>query len=90
MLNSSIIYPLIVILVGNDGSMNHAVTVVDDLIFDSTQTYALKKTKESLDWICGAKGFRVMHHAYHFCRKYKSSKDQITRVPLKNWSVYYW
>ena len=41
---------------GKDDSVGHAVCVVDDLIFDSTQKYALKLTKESLDWICGAGG----------------------------------
>ena len=36
LLNNLTIYPTVIVLVGNDGSVNHAVTVVDDLIFDST------------------------------------------------------
>ena len=35
-----------------NGNQNHAFTVVDDLIFDSTQSHAMKLTKESIEWIC--------------------------------------
>jgi hypothetical protein len=45
--------PVIVTPVGSDGSQTHAVCVVDDLIFDSTQERALKLERESFDWIVG-------------------------------------
>ena len=48
-------FPTLVIPMGKDKSLSHAVTVVDELIFDSTQERALKLTKESLDWICGSR-----------------------------------
>ena len=48
--------PKLVIPQGKDGSINHAVAVVDDLIFDSTQSHAMKLKKESFDWICGSHG----------------------------------
>ena len=73
--------PRIVLLKGNDGSMNHAVTVVDDLIFDSTQKFALKKCKESFDWCCGDEGCGGVGPVMQFnCRK----KGKL-REKMKNW-----
>lgn len=46
-------YPTIVIPTAKDGGVNHAVCVVDDLIFDATQGYALTLTHKSFHWICG-------------------------------------
>ena len=44
-------YPTVVIPVGNDGSVNHAFCVVNDLILNSTQAYALKCNKNCVNWI---------------------------------------
>jgi hypothetical protein len=41
-----------VIPLGGDGGIGHAITIVGDLIFDSTQTHALKLGKNTLDWCC--------------------------------------
>lgn len=41
---------------GNDNSVDHAVCIIDDLIFNSTQAFAMKLKKESFDWICGDLG----------------------------------
>ena len=49
-------YPTLVIPLGNDGSVNHAICVVDDLIFDSTQQFALKLCHKSFHWIAGELG----------------------------------
>ena len=65
------IYPTLVVPIENDGSTGHAICVVDDLIFDSTQENALKLYRESLDWICGRKGYKELYVAIRF---YKSSK----------------
>ena len=66
-------FPTIVIPCGNDDSVNHAVCVVDDLIFDSTQPYALKLTRQSFDWICGDGGcgsvYLVLRFMRGFCTK---------------------
>ncbi len=43
---------IVLIPLGGDGGIGHAVTIVGDLIFDSTQTHALRFGKESLDWCC--------------------------------------
>jgi hypothetical protein len=42
----------LVVLVANDGSRSHAVTVHDDLIFDSNEDFALKLCQENLDALC--------------------------------------
>ena len=43
---------LVLIPIGSNGGIGHAVTLVGDLIFDSTATHALRFGKESLDWCC--------------------------------------
>jgi hypothetical protein len=68
-------YPTLLILIGKDGSTNHAVTVVDDLIFDSTQKFALKLKKESFDWICGGEGIAAFNAVYRFHQKYCTKRE---------------
>ena len=56
--------PLILILKGSDGYLGHAITLVDDLIFDSNLLEALTFNKESIDWCCNCKGgFANSYHA---------------------------
>ena len=78
-------FPMVVVLRGIDNSISHAVTVIDDLVFDSTQEYALKLTLESLDFIClQFKGVGRIEEAYHFCQRV--GKQKWTRKPIQNWS----
>jgi hypothetical protein len=79
------IYPTLVIPLGRDGSVSHAVCVVDDLIFDSTQPWALKCVEESLSWVCncGEKGFVDISLAVRFERPFKTKK--LVRQGNKNW-----
>ena len=77
-------FPTLLHLIGCDGSSNHSVTVVDDLIFDSTQDYALKLKKESFDWICGANGIAGFNAVYQFNRKYHT-KEEFKHQMKKNW-----
>ena len=58
--------PTVVVPQGKDDSVGHAVCVVDDLIFASTQKHALKLTKETLDWICGDGGYVGIYFALRF------------------------
>ena len=44
---------MLVIPEGKDGSINHAFTVADGYIFDSTQEYPMKLLVESINFICG-------------------------------------
>ncbi len=53
-------FPTLVIPFGRDGSNNHSFVVVDDLIFDSTQAFALKLCQKSLDWICQNNGIGLI------------------------------
>jgi hypothetical protein len=47
---------MLAVLLGADGGAQHAVAVVDDLLFDSNLPHALKLTKRALDWSCNCDG----------------------------------
>jgi hypothetical protein len=47
---------MLVVLLGADGGTQHAVAIVDDLLFDSNLPNALKLTRCALYWCCGCKG----------------------------------
>jgi ABC-type arginine transport system permease subunit len=61
-------YPTLVIPFGSDSSLNHAICVVDNLIFDSTQSHALKCGMEAISWVCasGSKGVCDVYEALRF------------------------
>jgi hypothetical protein len=60
-------WALLVIPLGCDGGIGHAITIVGDYIFDSTQTHALKLDKKSLDWCCANdRGFQRIFMAVRF------------------------
>ena len=52
--------PVVAMMLGADGGAQHAVTIVQDLIFDSNLKRALKLTKELLDWCCNCEGGYIM------------------------------
>ena len=83
-LENKTIFPTLIVPVGQDKSVNHAVCVVDDLIFDSTQLMAFKLTKESFDWICGGEGVSCIGEAYRFNRGH-ATKKKLDRNMNKNW-----
>ena len=60
------IFPTIVVPCGENIGAEHAFCVVDDLIFDSTQAFALILSKDSLDWICGDGGCVGAYFAVRF------------------------
>ena len=79
-------YPTLVMPIGEDGSKSHVVTVVDDLIFDSTQKYALKLTQQSLDWICGECGCSEIGEAVRFCTEInKKHRFKFGSEHRENW-----
>jgi hypothetical protein len=58
---------LTIVLLGHDGGTGHAISIVGDLIFDSTQTHALKFSKEALDWCCANdRSFQGVYMALSF------------------------
>ena len=70
-------WPTLCVLKGSDGSTNHAVTVVEDFIFDSNNTYAMPLTAESLDWCCsGDEGEEVQFVGVHFAYRFKKHNPQ--------------
>ena len=78
-------YPTVVIPIGSDGSVNHAICVVDDLIFDSTLPYALKCLPQCLDWICTGKkgGFVGVRQALRFSNSINC--PPLHRIMDDNW-----
>ncbi len=77
-------FPTVILPLGNDGAYNHAVVVIDDIVFDSTQEFALKLCRESLDWICGDKGMASIYIGLRFNRG-NATKDKLQHVDTVNW-----
>jgi hypothetical protein len=60
-------WALVVIPLGGDGGIGHAITIAGDIIFDSTQSHALTLGKNSLDWCCANDcGFESIYMAIKF------------------------
>jgi hypothetical protein len=60
-------WPTVVVLLGTDGGMSHSVTIVNDLVFDSNCSYAMRLIKETLDWCCNCtNSFKRATYAVHF------------------------
>jgi hypothetical protein len=60
-------WALVVIPLGGDGGIGHAITIVGDLIFDRTRSHALKLGKKSLDWWCAnVRGFESIYMVIKF------------------------
>ena len=77
-------FPTVVIPMGRDYSTTHAFCVVDDLVFDSTQTHAMKLQRDVLDWICGEQGMSSVHVAYRFDQPF-GTKKKLVRDVKSNW-----
>lgn len=73
---------------GRDGSVDHAVCVVDDIIFDSTLTHAMKLCRESFHAVCGGKGMAELGRVIRFCipKGVKHTKPEREERKMKrNW-----
>jgi hypothetical protein len=63
-------------LLGKDGHVRHAVTLVDGFIFDTNSKYPLVLCKESLDWCCNCEGgLDHVYFAYRFILKERVAKN---------------
>ena len=78
-------YLTLVCPIGKDGSSDHAVCVVDDLIFDARLPNALKLTIESFDLVCGKKGLASLGKVLRFCLPHGKPKRRLEREMLYNW-----
>ena len=78
-------YPTVIIPQGADGSISHAVCVIDDLIFDTSQPYALKCSIGSMGWICncGPHAFVEIFEAFRFERGHRCTT--LKRKVTLNW-----
>ena len=56
--------PQLCILLGKDGGTNHAVGVIQDYVFNSNVSNALKFSKTTLDWCCNCTGGFTRIHMY--------------------------
>ena len=79
------IYPTLVVPLGSDGSLNHAVCIVDDLVFDATQAFALRLCKATFNWTVGAAGCNGIHGLCRFERPATKGLTPLHRVMKKNW-----
>ena len=84
LINKKTRFPTVVVPLGKDGSNNHAIVVINDLIFDSTQAFAMKLCRESLDWICGDMGIDVIDVALRFNRSH-GTKKKLQYADAKHW-----
>jgi sentrin-specific protease 1 len=84
LINKKTRFPTVVVPLGKDGSNNHAIVVINDLILDSTQAFAMKLCRESLDWICGDMGIDVIDVALRFNRSH-GTKKKLQYADAKHW-----
>ena len=77
-------YPTLVSLQANDGGIEHAVTVVDNWIFDSNCTRALPLTQDNLDHCCSTKEskgkFKRVFHGYRFMENPNVKKPRLAKL----------
>jgi len=80
------IYPTLVIPQGKDCGVNHAVCIVDDLVFDSTQAFALRLNKKTLDWsVNHEEGCQGIHAMIRFERPSKKGYPPLDQIMKSNW-----
>jgi hypothetical protein len=70
---------------GVDGSADHAVCVVDDIVFDARLSHALKLCDETLMWVCGPKGVSELGTVHRFCLPHGVKKRKHQRGMRRNW-----
>jgi hypothetical protein len=76
-------FPTVVIPRVNDGSASHAVVVVDNIIFDATQSHAMKVCKGSFNWIYAKGGIGAIERALRFEMPHQTKK-RYARTMTKN------
>ena len=78
-------HPTTVQLIGSEGGVGHAVTIVGEWIFDATQPHALPLTRASLDFCCSTAGVAVAYvgvlRAVRFMPQPISAKRQKVAYP---------
>ena len=58
---------LVAVLKATDGDYSHAITVVNNLVFESNVKQALTLSRTTLDWCCGGRNYYAgIHKGYVF------------------------
>jgi hypothetical protein len=68
-----------------DSSADHAVCVVDDIVFDARLSHAFKLCDETLMWVCGPKGVSKLGTVHCFCLPHGVKKRKHEREMRRNW-----
>ena len=76
-------YPIVVVLEGDDGGTEHAVTIYDSWVFDSNVEVALPLTQNTLDWCVMGKFVRV-HQGIKFYLPKSKLERGIKRQKTQN------
>ena len=63
--------------IGKDGSRNHAISIVDNLIFDARYKVALKLSIQSLNFVCGEDGMWELGTVLRFCNPFGVKKPKV-------------
>ena len=77
-------YLKLVVPVCNSGLVDHAIAVVDDLIFDTRINYALKLTVHALHVVCGRRGIHDLGQVYVYYGQFRTKKKYIREMGW-NW-----
>ena len=73
---NDIAYPTVVVLEGDDGGTEHAVTIYDNWVFDSNVEFALPLKQNTLDWCVMGKFVRVHQAIRFYLPKSKSEREE--------------
>ena len=91
-LHGKTLWPTLCILQGTDGSINHAITTVENFIFESNCTHALTLNIDNLNWCCNTDmssdvKFDRVPFAYRFV-KHKPPPQLLLRGRNRNISAW--
>jgi hypothetical protein len=70
---------------GVNGSADHSVCVVDDVVFDARLSHVFKLCDETLMWVCGPKGVSELGTVHRFCLPHGVKKRKHEREMRRNW-----
>ena len=68
-----------------DGGADHAVCVVDDLIFDTRFKFALHLKEKTFHWICGSHGMKRLGPIYRFNQNANGPCQKKPRPVKRHW-----
>ena len=76
-------YLTLVLPIAKDGSTDHAICVVNDIIYDACVEHGLKLKMATLDWVCGRSECEKLGPVYFFNQCWKTGKNTRERKFVK-------